>query len=49
MAAPGTLTHVLEVAAQLAATAVVHADSLQHTASAASPPPPVAADAVPAA
>lgn len=47
MAAPGTLTHVLEVAAQLSATVAAHADSLQHTASAAPPILPVAAEAPP--
>lgn len=46
MAAPGTLTHVLEVAAQLSVTAAEHADSLQRTASAAvHSPGPSAADA----
>jgi hypothetical protein len=45
MAAPGTITHVLEVAQQLAAAAGAHAASLQDAASAAAPGEPAAAEA----
>lgn len=50
MAAPGTLTHVLEVAAQLAAAADAHAASLHAAASADGPTqyPPAAEAAAPA-
>jgi hypothetical protein len=48
MAAPGTITHVLEVARQLAAAAGAHAASLHETASAAVPGEPAAAEAPPA-
>jgi len=47
MAAPGTITHVLEVAAGLAAAATAHAASLQELASAAAPGQPAAAEAPP--
>lgn len=39
MAAPGTIAHVLEVAAQLRETAAVHAASIGLAAAAAAPPP----------
>jgi hypothetical protein len=47
MAAPGTITHVLEVAAQLAAAADTHAAAIQDAASAAVPSAPTAAEAPP--
>jgi hypothetical protein len=47
MAAPGTITHVLEVAAQLAAAAGTHAASIREAASAAAPGEPAAAEAAP--
>lgn len=43
MAAPGTLLHVLEVAAQLAAAATEHADSLTVAAAVPTHSPPAAA------
>jgi hypothetical protein len=39
MAAPGTITHVLEVARQLAAAADAHAAAVTETAAAAAPVP----------
>lgn len=45
MAAPGTITHVIEVAAQLAVVVAGHADSLQHTAYTAPGEPPAAVEA----
>lgn len=47
MAEPGTLTHVLEVAAQLATSAVAHAAGIHETASAAPAQIPSAAEAPP--
>lgn len=49
MAAPGTITHVLEVAAQLATAADTHAAAIQEAASAAVPTAPTAAEAPPGA
>lgn len=40
MAAPGTVTHVLEVAAQLQAAAAAHAATVTEAAAAAVPDPP---------
>jgi len=49
MAAPSTITHVLEVAAQLAAAADTHAATLAEAASAAAATPHTAAEAPPGA
>jgi len=49
MAAPGTITHVLEVARRLVAADAAHVASIQDTASAADTVTPAAADAPPAA
>jgi hypothetical protein len=48
MAAPGTITHVLEVAAQLQAATAAHAASIVEAASAATDHPSTAAEAPPA-
>lgn len=48
MAAPGTITHVLEVAARVQAAAAAHAASITEAASAGVDHPPVPAEASPA-
>lgn len=49
MAAPGTLTHVLEVARHLTAAVAVHAATLEQAAAGAAPPLIPEAESTPAA